>query len=214
MADKSAIAAAEKQLNVFTHNLVLLTETLDEAAEANNLEAVRAAQSDITATQALIESTQRKITKLSKQLTEDEKQAQREANTAAAGTVETAAAAALKAIGKAEKHLASFIDALREAHQHGALAADATYPLVRQMPEKQKRGLYEITNGLNLTDSSLAAAIESDMQRAGLFHKVAPSSWLRLQRHDLPPLTEVMERRISRLVAAVKKLADNANAAI
>jgi hypothetical protein len=206
------VTAIEREISILESNLIQYQAARDDAD--GDAEAIKQAKAKIADTKDDLESARRRLAKAQAGLTQDEKQATLETNLADVVLVKKSGTLAAGAMGKAAGAYAEFIKHLQTAHQHGADAKDAALRIIRQLPARERDQAYTLAQGLAFADTSLGAAIESAMQKSGLFSDIAPAHWIRLQRHDLPPMDEFMQVRIDRLVAAVERATTKVNEAI
>ncbi len=214
MADQSAITAAERQLGVLLGKLEVLTEIFDEAADGGVPAAIERAQSDITATEAMVASVRRKIEKLRKGMTAGLRSACLAANATDLATITNGAPEIVKASAKVEKTLAAFLLAVHDAHQVAAPIGEAASRIVKQSNPRTRPENYALAHGLGLRSGVLGAAIESAFERAGLFTRIAPASWLSVRQHGTPDVEAAVALHMDKLTAAMAKVTADVNKAI
>lgn len=208
---REKIEALQKQAADNQAVLSRLRHELDDAAETGNAEEVAAIHSEIGAREAMAQSNERRLTKLQGELSDEARAQQRAANLQRVKRVSVELDAAAVIAAKIDKTLAQLAAQLEEMHKHGDAARDESAELLRQLPMRTRDRYFAITQGIGLRDTTLGALIEGEMQRLGLFYKLAPNPSLRLTRHDLGAVGDVFATRSKKLQTAVAILAEQVN---
>lgn len=212
MADQ--LSHLQKQQRTLQENLRLLHETLDEAAEKGNIEAVKELQADIAATGVMITSCDRRIEKAKVAKTEAEKEALKAENLAAVEILGVEMQAAANVAAKLDKTISTLVDELKELHTHGTAARRSLHHLVKQLPDNSREGSYTLLHAASFHDSTLAFLIESALQRAGVFEHLAPHPGLNLTRFDTGSIGEGVALRAEKLTRSAQHMAQQVNQVI
>lgn len=188
-----------------------LRQELDDAAETGNTEEVAAIHSEIGAREAMAASNERRLVKLQGELSDEARAQQKASNLGRVKRVAVELDAAAVIAAKLDKTLEQLVAQLEQMHAHGEAARDQAGELLRQLPTRQRDRYLAIVQNVGLRDSMLGSLIEGEMQRMGVFSKLAPSQFVRLQRHDLGAVGDAFTARSKKLQAAVAGLAEQVN---
>lgn len=204
---KREIEGLEQRL----HNL---HAKIDEAAANSDVDAIQKLQAEVAAVKTVLESARRRLDAAKVELSVAERADRKRANLRA---VETIAKSLQRDVGYAEKigdSLKTLCALIREMQEHAKVARAAVGDLTAQIPPHMQQTYWHVAQVVGNTDADLALALESLMQKEGLFTILAPSGNLHPQRFDLPPIRDFYEARAERLTRRVQGLADWANASL
>lgn len=205
------IESLQEQATANHNALVQLRAELDTAADAGDHQEVATIQAEINARGSMVASYDRRLEKARSELSDAGRAKSKAANLKRVEAVRTELAAAAVIAADIDKTLALLVSQLEAIHKHGAAAREEAAELVFQLPTAHRERQYWVLDAVAFNDSLLGALLEGELQRLGVFRKVAPNMTAILHRHDLGAVGENIAKRAENLPGAVSGLADKIN---
>lgn len=214
MNAQQKIEAIAKEKAGHEQTLETLQAALDAAADAGNLAEVKRVQTETAAVQELVASCNRRAEKLQADLIEEQKAAQRKANDASLAKFKAAANRLPPRAHKIGQIVASLAAELEAFHADAREASDGTYDLVSQAERVRSHDYLHLCTYAAFTDNVLGHCLSDELRKAEIFTRLAPHGSVRLERLDLPPLGECIEKRVESLTKRVEHAFTAANKSI
>lgn len=212
---KTLIAAKQKQRGQIADQIAQYAALLEDAIQAGDAKQVRENQAEIASREAIITGIDKAIADLQAGKSAEDIQAELATIDGAVATVEkTSAKLDEHMVKKVAPAIAQLVAALQGAHAIATERADAVYEITGRMSERESRSLGDLTKKAALLDTTLAAAIEDEFRRAGVFSTLAPAHWIKFVRHDLPPVAEVVSYASNKLIKQAARAAEIARAGV
>ncbi|MEW6293905.1 MAG: hypothetical protein AB1544_11445 [Pseudomonadota bacterium] len=211
MNAKQKIEAIAKEKAGHEQALETLRVALDAAADAGNLAEVKRVQTDTAAVQELVASCDRRVEKLQADLIAEQKAAQRKANDAALAEFKAAYKHLPPRAHKIGQIIASLAAELEAFHADAREAAASAFPLVKQINAARAHDYLHLCGYVSFTDDVLGHCVSDELRKAGIFGELATNNHVDLPRLDLPPIGEVIEKRVESLTQRVETVHDKVN---
>lgn len=211
MNAKQKIEALAKEKAGHEQTLETLRVALDAAADAGNLAEVKRVQTDTAAVQELVASCDRRVEKLQADLIAEQKAAQRKANAAALAEFKAAYKHLTPRAHRIGEIVASLAAELKAFHADAREAAASAFPLVKQINAARAHDYLHLCGYVSFTDDVLGHCVSDELRKAGIFGELAPNNHVDLPRLDLPPIGEVIEKRVESLIQRVETVHDKVN---
>lgn len=171
----------KKQEAMIRHQLALIAESIDDAAEAGDEEALIRLASEQQAKRALLEACSRRMEKALAGISKAEIAEAKAANLKAADTAIKELEAAQKLAPEVDRAMAQFLDVLERLEGHAKAAGQALHLVTRQLLPGQRQGLVHL---LDAPTAGIGRLVENVLASRGLFDELAPHHNKRLEYFD------------------------------
>ncbi len=191
-----------------------LQVALDDAADAGNLAEAKRVQTETAAVQGLIASCDRRAARVAAEMVEEQKATRRKINDALLTEIREAFKTLPARANKIGKIVATLSAELEAFHAESAPASLAAAKLVRQIDKPRRSDYNYLMAGARFDDGLLGNCLIDELCKSGIFERLAPPSSPKIQRQQLPPIGEVIEKRIGELTTNLERVHSNLGNAI
>lgn len=183
-----------------------LQVALDDAADAGNLAEAKRAQAETVAAQGLIASCDRRAARLKVELIKEQKAARRKINDALIDEFQEALKTLPARANKIGKIVATLAAELEAFHAEAAPASLAAHKLIKQVEKPRRNDYYHLMPGARFEDGLLGNCLIDELCKSGIFEHLATPSFPKIQRQKLPPIGEVVEKRVAELTTNLNRV--------
>lgn len=202
---KQTLSPLERELDARQDAIRQLQIALDDAAEGNDTESIKALQADLAAAEVMLASTLRRIERAKQGASEAERAAKREAIEKARATVAAAVQTDAKAAEQVAKALAQLALAVKAmtGGAHVNAARQAVQTLMAEFSREKRMDLAPIAHNISHDDGQ-ATSLVVDYVRA----LAVPAQAAR--KHAAPDVVAVYTERAERMGKVVERMANSA----